>query len=143
MDNLLTTTCAPPPFFILISMQLAPLTHSNESSQSPRSLSSDPTVATQQQQQHEIMAAEGSSEPPGVTKPKPHQCQICGRGFTTGGHLQRHQRIHTGVKAFKCPYPGCETRTSRQDNLQQQSVIFCNEPRNSRLIFKLPNASLT
>jgi hypothetical protein len=57
---------------------------------------------------------------PADGKAKPHICQICQRGFTTGGHLQRHQRIHTGVKAFKCPHPGCETRTSRQDNLQQQ-----------------------
>lgn len=56
---------------------------------------------------------------PAEGKPKPHVCPICQRGFTTGGHLQRHQRIHTGIKAFKCPYPGCETRTSRQDNLQQ------------------------
>lgn len=53
-------------------------------------------------------------------KAKPHVCPQCHRGFTTGGHLQRHQRIHTGVKAYKCPFPGCETRTSRQDNLQQQ-----------------------
>ncbi|KAK4684603.1 zinc-finger protein CreA/MIG, partial [Tremellales sp. Uapishka_1] len=56
---------------------------------------------------------------PADGKPKPHVCQVCSRAFTTGGHLQRHQRIHTGVKAFKCPYQGCETRTSRQDNLQQ------------------------
>lgn len=57
---------------------------------------------------------------PAEGKSKPHLCHICQRGFTTGGHLQRHQRIHTGVKAFRCPFPGCETRTSRQDNLQQQ-----------------------
>ncbi|KAL0240344.1 hypothetical protein I308_106594 [Cryptococcus tetragattii IND107] len=56
---------------------------------------------------------------PAEGKAKPHVCPICQRGFTTGGHLQRHHRIHTGVKAFKCPFPGCETRTSRQDNLQQ------------------------
>ncbi|KAI9632116.1 transcriptional regulator Nrg1, partial [Dioszegia hungarica] len=56
---------------------------------------------------------------PAEGKAKPHLCHICGRGFTTGGHLQRHQRIHTGVKAFRCPYPGCDTKTSRQDNLQQ------------------------
>jgi uncharacterized Zn-finger protein len=61
---------------------------------------------------------------PADGKTKPHICQICKRGFTTGGHLQRHQRIHTGVKAFMCPFPGCETRTSRQDNLQQQYVQF-------------------
>lgn len=59
---------------------------------------------------------------PAEGKAKPHVCPICQRGFTTGGHLQRHHRIHTGVKAFKCPFPGCETRTSRQDNLQQQYV---------------------
>jgi len=57
---------------------------------------------------------------PADGKMKPHICHVCQRGFTTGGHLQRHQRIHTGIKAFKCPYAGCETRTSRQDNLQQQ-----------------------
>lgn len=57
---------------------------------------------------------------PAEGKSKPHLCHICGRGFTTGGHLQRHQRIHTGVKAFRCPFPGCDTKTSRQDNLQQQ-----------------------
>lgn len=57
---------------------------------------------------------------PADGKAKPHSCLICRRAFTTGGHLQRHQRIHTGVKAFRCPFPGCETRTSRQDNLQQQ-----------------------
>ncbi|OCF43795.1 transcriptional regulator Nrg1 [Kwoniella heveanensis CBS 569] len=56
---------------------------------------------------------------PAEGKAKPHVCPICNRGFTTGGHLQRHHRIHTGVKAFKCPFPGCETKTSRQDNLQQ------------------------
>ncbi|OCF59825.1 transcriptional regulator Nrg1 [Kwoniella mangroviensis CBS 10435] len=56
---------------------------------------------------------------PAEGKTKPHVCPICNRGFTTGGHLQRHHRIHTGVKAFKCPFPGCETKTSRQDNLQQ------------------------
>nr|XP_031859911.1 uncharacterized protein CI109_004760 [Kwoniella shandongensis]KAA5526983.1 hypothetical protein CI109_004760 [Kwoniella shandongensis] len=56
---------------------------------------------------------------PAEGRSKPHVCPLCNRGFTTGGHLQRHHRIHTGVKAFKCPFPGCETKTSRQDNLQQ------------------------
>ncbi|KAH9939416.1 uncharacterized protein BXZ73DRAFT_89057 [Epithele typhae] len=54
------------------------------------------------------------------THPKKHICQICSRAFTTSGHLARHTRIHTGERNHKCPFPGCETRCSRQDNLQQQ-----------------------
>ncbi|KAK7045062.1 hypothetical protein R3P38DRAFT_3308762 [Favolaschia claudopus] len=49
-----------------------------------------------------------------------HLCPVCSRGFSTTGHLARHARIHTGERNHKCPFPGCETRCSRQDNLQQQ-----------------------
>jgi len=51
---------------------------------------------------------------------KKHVCSTCDRGFTTSGHLARHLRVHTGERNHKCPFPGCETRCSRQDNLQQQ-----------------------
>ena len=51
---------------------------------------------------------------------KKHVCNVCSRAFTTSGHLARHTRIHTGERNHKCPFPGCETRCSRQDNLQQQ-----------------------
>ncbi|KZV82366.1 hypothetical protein EXIGLDRAFT_729826 [Exidia glandulosa HHB12029] len=50
---------------------------------------------------------------------KKHLCQTCNRGFTTSGHLSRHQRVHTGERNHACPFPGCNTRCSRQDNLQQ------------------------
>ncbi|EGO28073.1 hypothetical protein SERLADRAFT_340857, partial [Serpula lacrymans var. lacrymans S7.9] len=53
---------------------------------------------------------------------KRHICTTCDRAFTTSGHLARHIRVHTGERNHKCPFPGCETRCSRQDNLQQQSV---------------------
>lgn len=49
-----------------------------------------------------------------------YACGQCERTFTTGGHLARHTRVHTGERNHKCPFPGCETRCSRQDNLQQQ-----------------------
>ncbi|KAF8488003.1 hypothetical protein JB92DRAFT_2758010 [Gautieria morchelliformis] len=51
---------------------------------------------------------------------KRHACPTCARAFTTSGHLARHIRVHTGERNHKCPFPGCETRCSRQDNLQQQ-----------------------
>ncbi|KAH7921082.1 hypothetical protein BV22DRAFT_1020036 [Leucogyrophana mollusca] len=59
------------------------------------------------------------SSGPGGSKKK-HLCTTCDRGFTTSGHLARHLRVHTGERNHKCPFPGCETRCSRQDNLQQQ-----------------------
>jgi hypothetical protein len=59
--------------------------------------------------------------PPSPPKKK-HVCSICERAFTTSGHLARHSRVHTGERNHKCPFPGCETRCSRQDNLQQQYV---------------------
>ena len=61
---------------------------------------------------------------PSVTNKKKHVCHICSKAFTTSGHLSRHARIHTGERNHKCPFPGCDTRCSRQDNLQQQCVLF-------------------
>ena len=57
------------------------------------------------------------SQPAGKKK---HVCGVCSKAFTTSGHLSRHARVHTGERNHKCPFPGCETRCSRQDNLQQQ-----------------------
>ncbi|KAK7448151.1 transcriptional repressor [Stygiomarasmius scandens] len=50
-------------------------------------------------------------------------CPTCNRAFITSGHLARHSRVHTGEKSHKCPFPGCEKRCSRQDNLQQHYQI--------------------
>ncbi|KAH8825252.1 hypothetical protein DL96DRAFT_1420010, partial [Flagelloscypha sp. PMI_526] len=50
---------------------------------------------------------------------KKYKCNVCDRSFTTSGHLTRHGHIHTGEKKYACPFPGCGTKTSRQDNLQQ------------------------
>ncbi|KAH9045445.1 hypothetical protein EDB85DRAFT_1822535, partial [Lactarius pseudohatsudake] len=54
---------------------------------------------------------------------KKHVCHVCSKAFTTSGHLSRHARIHTGERNHKCPFPGCDTRCSRQDNLQQHYRI--------------------
>ncbi|KAL5507670.1 hypothetical protein ACEPAH_5288 [Sanghuangporus vaninii] len=59
----------------------------------------------------------------GAGTKKKHVCPTCDRAFTTSGHLARHARVHTGERNHKCPFPGCETRCSRQDNLQQHYRI--------------------
>ncbi|KAK6974149.1 hypothetical protein R3P38DRAFT_2573410 [Favolaschia claudopus] len=55
---------------------------------------------------------------------KTHLCPVCSRGLSTTGHLARHARIHTGERNHRCPFPGCDTRCSRRDNLRQQRVSF-------------------
>ncbi|ORX34969.1 hypothetical protein BD324DRAFT_652691 [Kockovaella imperatae] len=96
------------------------LSHSSHHSSMPlTTIQPQPTMNDNMGNMTPISKSKPGSTGSGEGKAKPHLCTICNRGFTTGGHLQRHQRIHTGVKAFKCPFPGCETRTSRQDNLQQ------------------------
>ncbi|KAF7791779.1 hypothetical protein EIP86_002803 [Pleurotus ostreatoroseus] len=88
----------------------------------PMTVSYGQPVARSPQQQQQYFPNAGSS--PGMLSAPQHkkkyQCTTCGRGFTTGGHLARHRRIHTGERNHICPFPGCETRCSRQDNLQQQ-----------------------
>ncbi|AGO13896.1 AaceriAGR031Wp [[Ashbya] aceris (nom. inval.)] len=54
-----------------------------------------------------------------VEKRRKHLCQTCGKGFTTSGHLARHNRIHTGEKNHTCHFPGCGQRFSRHDNCLQ------------------------
>ncbi|KAI0337979.1 hypothetical protein BDW22DRAFT_844523 [Trametopsis cervina] len=61
--------------------------------------------------------------PPPTASKKKYSCTLCARGFTTSGHLARHARVHTGERNHKCPFPGCETKCSRQDNLQQHYRI--------------------
>ncbi|CAE7222736.1 unnamed protein product [Rhizoctonia solani] len=72
-------------------------------------------------------ASPGNSAPAPATAAqkakKKHVCQTCSRPFSTSGHLARHTRVHTGERNHKCPFPGCETRCSRQDNLQQHYRI--------------------
>jgi uncharacterized Zn-finger protein len=85
----------------------------------------------QQQQQQPSSVDEDEEEEDELAEPaagpsksadpsRKHPCLTCGKAFTTSGHLARHQRTHTGERDFKCPFPECETRCSRQDNLQQQ-----------------------
>ncbi|KAJ7730082.1 hypothetical protein DFH07DRAFT_756467 [Mycena maculata] len=67
-----------------------------------------------------------SASPNDVTKR--YACPDCDSSFTTSSHLRRHSKIHTGEREYKCPFPGCETRCARKDNLQAQCVF--SKPKN-------------
>uniref|UniRef100_A0A4W5PXB4 C2H2-type domain-containing protein n=1 Tax=Hucho hucho TaxID=62062 RepID=A0A4W5PXB4_9TELE len=49
-----------------------------------------------------------SEEPePGTSKPKSqYQCSHCGKGCNQKGHLNQHERIHTGKKPYHCSQCG-------------------------------------
>ncbi|KZT55085.1 hypothetical protein CALCODRAFT_416615, partial [Calocera cornea HHB12733] len=50
-----------------------------------------------------------------------YPCKVCERVFTTSGHLSRHMKVHTGERKYVCPFPGCDVKCNRSDNLLQQS----------------------
>ncbi|KAJ7323352.1 hypothetical protein B0H14DRAFT_2371407, partial [Mycena olivaceomarginata] len=49
-----------------------------------------------------------------------YPCLWCDKDFMSSGQLKHHALTHTGEKNHQCPFPGCETRCSRRDNLRQQ-----------------------
>ncbi|KZT62070.1 hypothetical protein CALCODRAFT_307949 [Calocera cornea HHB12733] len=56
------------------------------------------------------------------------ECKLCTKVFTTSGHLTRHGKVHSGVKTFACPIPGCRKKTARQDNLTQHYRMHMPKP---------------
>ncbi|KAJ7280175.1 hypothetical protein C8J57DRAFT_1124749, partial [Mycena rebaudengoi] len=56
---------------------------------------------------------------PASARRRPYACPQCNKTFTVTGHLKRHMGTHTGEKKHPCPFPGCDVRCSRKDNLQQ------------------------
>lgn len=50
------------------------------------------------------------------TKTKVYQCPQCDKFFYENYRLQKHLRIHTGIKPFKCRH--CQYRSTRKDNVR-------------------------
>lgn len=48
-----------------------------------------------------------------------YRCQQCPRQFERPEHLERHMRLHTGERPFKCILDNCDKRFSRYDNMLQ------------------------
>jgi uncharacterized Zn-finger protein len=61
---------------------------------------------------------QNTTPPPenGLGKKRSFACKECKKVFNRKEHLQRHERVHTGVRPFACKYPGCGKTFSRCDN---------------------------
>jgi uncharacterized Zn-finger protein len=86
----------------------------------PDTISRKPSLSTEsdysRRERSCSLNSRGSTSIPTRGPKRRYKCQVCGKTFTTSGHVARHNRIHTGEKNFQCPEPGCSQRFSRQDN---------------------------
>ncbi|KAI8638513.1 hypothetical protein BD408DRAFT_314857, partial [Parasitella parasitica] len=44
---------------------------------------------------------------------RPHKCLYCTRAFSRRHDLERHVRVHTGIKPYHCPC--CQKAFARSD----------------------------
>ena len=52
---------------------------------------------------------------------KPYKCTHCNKVFIQQGHLTAHVSKHTGVKPYKCTY--CNKAFSRKGDLKRNEVV--------------------
>ncbi|KAI0104799.1 hypothetical protein GGR51DRAFT_549326 [Nemania sp. FL0031] len=58
---------------------------------------------------------------------KPFTCNICKLGFSGQQALQQHERIHTGLKPFKCTVEGCTMAFKQKSALTMHSRVHTGE----------------
>ncbi|AET38365.1 C2H2-type zinc finger protein Ecym_2654 [Eremothecium cymbalariae DBVPG len=100
------------------SLALTAATSAARSPMSPVHLPTTPTTTNTDNNRRRLGLDPGGAHVP-IEKRRKHRCQTCDKGFTTSGHLARHNRIHTGEKNHRCHFPGCGQRFSRHDNCLQ------------------------
>ncbi|XP_036369849.1 uncharacterized protein LOC115225209 isoform X2 [Octopus sinensis] len=58
-----------------------------------------------------------------------HACSVCWKNFSKSTQLNRHLKIHAGIKPFRCAY--CDRAFSRSDNLVKHVRIHTGDKRYS------------
>ncbi|XP_026810472.1 zinc finger protein 665-like [Rhopalosiphum maidis] len=55
-------------------------------------------------------------------KPSPKVCQFCEKIFKKNADLERHERIHTGDKPYKCDQPDCNKAFATKSSLEYHII---------------------
>ena len=83
------------------------------------------SAAEEEEEEEDEKATEKRASSSPANRIKQHQCQHCGKNFSTEHNMKRHQKVHTGEKPHACQH--CEKRFSESANLLRHNLIHTGE----------------